>query len=119
MQILRITFVTENVGSEDRAAKLGRTIETHILRLWGEHFIDKITVPEVDAWVRSLTADYGPETIRHHVGLFRRIVSKARGQYQLPPIDWDLITLPRGAQRARDAQPAQRGADRNGPAARR
>jgi hypothetical protein len=26
--------------------------------------------------------------------LFRRIVSKARGQYQLPPIDWDLITLP-------------------------
>ena len=27
-----ITFVTENVGSEDRAAKLGRTIETHILR---------------------------------------------------------------------------------------
>jgi len=35
-----------------------------------------------------------PETIRHHVGMFRRIVSKARGQYQLPPIDWDLITLP-------------------------
>jgi hypothetical protein len=51
-------------------------------------------VPEIDAWVRSLTADYGPETIRHHVGLFRRIVGKARGQYQLPPIDWDLITLP-------------------------
>jgi hypothetical protein len=42
-----ITFVTENVGSEDRAAKLGRTIESHILRRWGEHFIDKITVPEV------------------------------------------------------------------------
>ena len=51
-------------------------------------------MPEVDAWVRSLTADYGPETIRHYVGLFRRIVGKARGQYQLPPIDWDLITLP-------------------------
>jgi len=44
--------------------------------------------------VRSLAADYVPETIRHHVGLFRRIVGKARGQYQLPPIDWDLITLP-------------------------
>lgn len=26
--------------------------------------------------------------------MFRRIVGKARGQYQLPPIDWDLITLP-------------------------
>ncbi|TMQ12936.1 MAG: hypothetical protein E6J91_19825 [Deltaproteobacteria bacterium] len=89
-----ITFVTENVGSEDRAAKLGRTIETHILQRWGEHFIDKIAVPEIDAWVRSLTADYGPDTIRHHVGLFRRIVGKARGQYQLPPINWDLITLP-------------------------
>lgn len=59
-----------------------------------EHFIDKITVPEVDAWIRSLTANYVPETIRHHVGLFRRIMSKARGQFQLPPIDWDLITLP-------------------------
>jgi hypothetical protein len=34
------------------------------------------------------------ETIRHQVGLFRRIVGKARGQYQLPPIDLDLITLP-------------------------
>ena len=89
-----ITFVTENIASEDRAAKLGRVIETHILERWGEHFIDKITVPEIDAWVRSLTADYVPETIRHRVGLFRRIVSKARGQYQLPPIDWDLITLP-------------------------
>jgi len=89
-----ITFVTENIASESRAAKLGRVIETHILRRWGAHFIDKITVPEIDAWVRSLTADYGPETIRHHVGLFRRIVGKARGQYQLPPIDWDLITLP-------------------------
>ena len=89
-----ITFVAENVASESRAAKLGRMVETHILRRWGEHFIDKINVPEIDAWVRSLTADYGPETIRHHVGLFRRIVGKARGQYQLPPIDWDLITLP-------------------------
>jgi len=89
-----ITFVTENVGSESRAAKLGRVVETHILRRWGDHFIDKITVPEIDAWVRSLTAEYGPETIRHHVGLFRRIVGKARGQYQLPPVDWDLITLP-------------------------
>lgn len=89
-----ITFVTENVASESRAAKLGRVVETHILRRWGEHFIDQITVPEIDAWVRSLTADYGPETIRHHVGLFRRIVGKARGQYQLPPIDWDLVTLP-------------------------
>jgi hypothetical protein len=89
-----ITFVTENIASETRAAKLGRLIETHILRRWGEHFIDKITVPEIDAWVRSLTANYEPETIRHHVGLFRRIVSKARGQYLLPPIDWDLITLP-------------------------
>lgn len=26
--------------------------------------------------------------------MFRRIVGKARGQYQLMPIDWDLITLP-------------------------
>jgi hypothetical protein len=26
--------------------------------------------------------------------LFRRILGKARGQYQLMPIDWDLITLP-------------------------
>jgi hypothetical protein len=26
--------------------------------------------------------------------LFRRIVGKACGQYQLMPIDWDLITLP-------------------------
>jgi hypothetical protein len=70
-------------------------VETHILRRWGEHVIDKINnVPDIDAWVRSLTADYGPEAIRHHVGLFRRIVGKARGQYQLPPIDWDLITLP-------------------------
>jgi hypothetical protein len=75
-----ITFITENVGSESRAAKLGRVIETHILRRWGEHFIDKIAVPEIDAWVRSLTADYVPETIRHHVGLFRRIVGKARGR---------------------------------------
>ena len=89
-----ITFVTENVSSESRAAKLARLIETHILRRWGDHFIDRITVPEIDAWVRSLTADYVPETIRHRVGLFRRIVGKARGQYQLPPIDWDLITLP-------------------------
>ena len=51
-------------------------------------------MPEIDAWVRSLTTNYGPETIRHYVGLFRRIVGKARGQYQLLPIDWDLITLP-------------------------
>jgi hypothetical protein len=29
-----ITFVTENVASESRAAKLGRTVETHILRRW-------------------------------------------------------------------------------------
>jgi len=80
-----ITFVTENVGSEDRAAKLGRTIETHTFQRWGEHFIDKVAVPEIDAWVRLLTADYAPETVRHRVGLFRRIMSKARGQYQLPP----------------------------------
>jgi hypothetical protein len=64
-----------------RAAKLAKVIETLILRWWGEHFIDKITVPEIDAWVRSLAADYVPESIRHHVGLFRRIVGKARGQY--------------------------------------
>jgi integrase len=51
-------------------------------------------VPEIDAWVRTLTTSYSPETIRHHVGLFRRILGKARGQYQLMPIDWDLITLP-------------------------
>jgi integrase len=89
-----ITFVTENVNSDDRAAKLGRVIETHILHRWGAYFVDKITVPEIDAWVRSMTTSYSPETIRHHVGLFRRIVGKARGQYQLPPIDWDLITLP-------------------------
>jgi len=38
-----ITFVTENVSSESRAAKLARVIETHILRRWGDHFIDKIT----------------------------------------------------------------------------
>jgi hypothetical protein len=69
-------------------------IETHILRRRVNHFIDKITVPEIDAWVRSLTADYVPETIRHQVGLFRRMVGRARGQYQLPPIEWDLITLP-------------------------
>ena len=37
--------------------------------------------------VRSLTADHEPETIRHHVGLFRRIGGEARGQYQLPPIE--------------------------------
>jgi hypothetical protein len=89
-----ITFVTENVNSEDRAAKLSRVIETHILKRWGSYFIDKITVPEIDAWVRDLTTNYSPETIRHHVGLFRRILGKARGQYQLMPIDWDLITLP-------------------------
>ena len=89
-----ITFVTENVNSKERAAKLGRVVETHILRRWGAYFIDKITVPEIDAWVRTLTTSYSPETIRHHVGLFRRIVGKARGQYQLMPIDWDLITLP-------------------------
>jgi len=89
-----ITFVTENVNSEDRAAKLSRVIETHILKRWGSYFIDKITVPELDAWVRDLTTNYSPETIRHHVGLFRRILGKARGQYQLMPIDWDLITLP-------------------------
>jgi len=89
-----ITFVTENVNSEDRAAKLSRVIETHILKRWGSYFIDKITVPEIDAWVRDLTTNYCPETIRHHVGLFRRILGKARGQYQLMPIDWDLITLP-------------------------
>jgi integrase len=89
-----ITFVTENVSSESRAAKLGRVVETHVLRRWGDHYIDRITVPGIDAWVRSLTAEYEPETIRHHVGLFRRILGKARGQYQLPPIDWDLITLP-------------------------
>jgi hypothetical protein len=41
-----------------------------------------------------VTADYVPETIQHHVGLFRRIGGKARGQCQLPPIDWDLVTLP-------------------------
>src|SRR6476619_1645447 len=58
------------VASESRAAKLGRVVETHILRRWGEHFIDKITAPKIDAWVRWLTADYGPETIRHRVGLF-------------------------------------------------
>jgi integrase len=51
-------------------------------------------VPEIDAWVRTPTTNYSPETIRHHVGLFRRILGKARGQYQLMPIDWDLITLP-------------------------
>ena len=89
-----ITFVTENVNSEDRAAKLSRVIETHILKRWGSYFIDKITVPEIDAWVRDLTTNYSPETIGHHVGLFRRILGKARGQYQLIPIDWDLITLP-------------------------
>jgi len=89
-----ITFVTENVNSEDRAAKLSRVIETHILKRCGSYFIDKITVPEIDAWVRDLTTNYSPETIRHHVGLFRRILGKARGQYQLMPIDWDLITLP-------------------------
>jgi hypothetical protein len=32
--------------------------------------------------------------IRHHVGLFRRIVGKVRGRYQLMLIDWNLITLP-------------------------
>jgi hypothetical protein len=55
-----ITFVTENVGSADRAAKLGRVIETHVLRRWRDHFIDKINVPEIDAWVRSLTRTTGP-----------------------------------------------------------
>jgi hypothetical protein len=35
-----ITFVTENVNSEDRAAKLSRVIETHILKRWGSYFID-------------------------------------------------------------------------------
>ena len=50
-----ITFVTENVNSEGRAAKLSRIIETHILKRWVSYFIDKITVPEVDAWVRDLT----------------------------------------------------------------
>jgi len=89
-----ITFVTENVNSKERAAKVGRVVETHILRRWGAYFIDKITVPEIDSWVRTLTTSYSPETIRHHVGLFRRILGKARGQYQLMPVDWDLITLP-------------------------
>jgi len=36
----------------------------------------------------DLTTNYSPETIRHQVGLFRRIVGKARGQYQLVPIAW-------------------------------
>ena len=44
-----ITFVTENANGEDRAAKLSRVIETHILKRWGSYFIDKITVPEIDA----------------------------------------------------------------------
>jgi hypothetical protein len=118
-----ITFVTENVASESRAAKLGRMVETHILRRWGEHFIDKITVPEIDAWVRSLTADYVPETIRHHVGLFRRIVSKARGQYQWSvPVASHRLGSDHAAhcgQRARDEQPAHCRAGRGGPADRR
>ncbi|HEX8109343.1 MAG TPA: hypothetical protein VF516_16535 [Kofleriaceae bacterium] len=50
-----------------------------ILKRWGSYFIDKITVPEIDAWVPDLTTNYSPETIWHHVGLFRRIVGKARG----------------------------------------
>ena len=57
------------------AAKLGRMIETHILRRWGDYFIDKITVPEIDAWVRSLASNYSPETTRNHVGLFWSIHS--------------------------------------------
>jgi hypothetical protein len=89
-----ITFVTENVATESRAAKIGKVIERHILTRWGDYLIDKITVPEINAWVRTLAKSLGPETIWHCVGLFRRILSKARGQYQLMPIDWDLITLP-------------------------
>jgi hypothetical protein len=34
-----------------------------------QHLSLPITVPEIDASVRSLTADQVPETIRHHVGL--------------------------------------------------
>jgi hypothetical protein len=43
--------------------------EAHILKRWGAWFVDKITVPEIDAWVRDLTTNYSPETIRHHVEL--------------------------------------------------
>jgi hypothetical protein len=48
---------------DPRDAKLGRVVETHILQRWGAYFIDKITVPEIDAWVRTLTTSYSPETI--------------------------------------------------------
>ena len=89
-----ITFVTENVTCEREAQKLGRRVERHVLDRWGSHFIDKITVADIDIWMRELGKTYVPETIRHIMGLFRRILSKARGQYNLSPIDWSLITRP-------------------------
>jgi hypothetical protein len=57
------------------------------------HVLDDVQVVELPsheaAKVRDVPrAHLPPETIRHHVGSFRRIVGKARGQYQLPPIDW-------------------------------
>ena len=91
---LWIGFVTANVKSERQVKKLGRFIDTHVMRRWGDHLIDKITVGDVDAWIGTLRQTYKPESIRHIVGMFRRIVSKARGQYNLPPLDWSSVTLP-------------------------
>jgi integrase len=51
-------------------------------------------VPEIDTWVRTLAVTRTPATVRRIVGVFRRLVGKARGQYELPPINWDLISTP-------------------------
>lgn len=90
-----IQFLVANVERVRAARLIGQQVEQQLLPRWGEYFIDKIDVAEIDTWVRELEGEYVPTTVRRFVGLLRRILAKARGQYGLPPLDWSLVSLPK------------------------
>ncbi|MBX3162591.1 MAG: tyrosine-type recombinase/integrase [Deltaproteobacteria bacterium] len=90
-----ITFLVANVERVRAAKLIGEQVEQQLLPRWGDYFIDRIEIAEIDAWVRELESDYVPTTVRRFVGLLRRILAKARGQYGLPPLDWSLVSLPK------------------------
>lgn len=90
-----ITFLANGVSRKRSAIELGREVEKHLVPRWGDHFVDRIEIAEIDAWVRVIERDNAPKTVRARVSILRRILAKARGQYKLPPLDWSLVTLPK------------------------
>jgi integrase len=89
-----ITFLASGMMRERSVTELGREIDNHIAPRWGDYFIDRIEVAEIDAWARQLEEKCAPRTVRERIGILRRVLSKARGQWKLPPLDWDLVSLP-------------------------